>query len=172
MILKRISNIDLYNKLNALENKLDIMIKQSQMNKNDMSIEDDVNIKISMLKAHLETHMNNNDISYILDEFKRDILKLFNEYTSSNDETYNMFNSNCDVILKQMCSYDFKLENNKVILQTLDRKLQDIYCENQIIKHQLHLQDELSKCRSDIQEVKMCISEVIEQIEKTIESKF
>jgi len=161
MLLKRISNIDLYNKLNALENKLDIMSKHSNaIYKHQLEeVEQDVNIKLGILRSELE---RSEDIPGILENLKRDIMDMFDKYTNKN---YDVLKKHIDVVLMQLCSNERKLEHNT---RTMETKLQDIYFENEIIKNNLYIQDELRTCSDNLAELKVLLDSALKEIDSII----
>lgn len=227
-MFKKVSNIDLMNRLTSLENKLDVL----NTNLDSQSLEGCCNCKskealvYKELREYLETKFSDlvNNITLKLDEkdkinenknqelvinihdTKADImdnlqtiitnLSLANKENSDFSSGYiieqlknEMINYKIDTE-KDICkiltlfenvnrAIDIKLDelNNKIgdnmngKFDVIDVKLNSIYFENEIIKHQLLLEDEIRKSIEEIGNINTCIDETVEKINKILNLK-
>lgn len=227
-MFKKVSNIDLMNRLTSLENKLDIL----NTNLDSQSLEGCCNCKskealvYKELCEYLETKFSDlvNNITLKFDEkakinenrneelvvnihdTKDDImdnlqtiitnLSLSNKENSDFSSGYiieqlknEMINYKIDTeqdICKILTLFenvnraiDIKLDelNNKIgenmngKFDVIDVKLNSIYFENEIIKHQLLLEDEIRKSIEEIGNINTCIDETVAKINKILNLK-
>jgi hypothetical protein len=227
-MFKKVSNIDLMNRLTSLENKMDIL----NTNLDSQSLEGCCNCKskevlvYKELCEYLETKFSDlvSNITLKLDEkakinenrneelvinihdTKDDImdnlqtiitnLSLSNKENSDFSSGYiieqlknEMINYKIDTeqdICKILTLFenvnraiDIKLDelNNKIgenmngKFDVIDVKLNSIYFENEIIKHQLLLEDEIRKSIEEIGNINTCIDETVAKINKILNLK-
>lgn len=129
-MFRKVGNIDLINRLEKIENKLDIL-----------------NINFN---SRLYCNCRDKDIciykelcDYLEIKFRDCIL---------NSNTSN------DAVLQQITDLNQSFN-------TIDVKLNSIYFENEIIKHQLLLQDEIRQCILEIDTITLTINSILKKID-------
>ena len=101
-------------------------------------------------------------------------LELLEEYFKNYVK--DLSNTKNNILCKQDLIYDQVINNNgdiEIVLSKIEdvsQKLNSIYFDNQIIKHQLYLENELKKSIENIDNLSIMIHNTIESINYTIYS--
>lgn len=176
----RITNLDLLNKILELENKIDIIsLKGSENNivccdckVNELIIykeikdyfEDKFRDILENIKQIEKDKLNN-----VLETYKNEILTNF-ETIISKLEVIKNNNNNNDKLYQSITDIHNLLTDNNITenydkisnqLNTIVNKIDLLYYENEIIKHQLLLEEEIRKCEQEIDILSDIINKVI-----------
>lgn len=163
----KISKIDLLNKVNTLENKIDIILSSINNNtfigccdckKKECHIYNELKYYIEEQKNFVkEDNINNLDkLDAIFSNYKKDLVDTLETIIS----TYNTFNKSTDIdtVLKSI--------NNSVI--SLSSKIDSVFYENEVIKHQLLLEDEIRKYEDEISNLKTQVKHILDDINQIL----
>lgn len=151
----RITNIDLLNKIVELENKMDIFLLK---NSEDNIICCDCKVKELLIYKEIKEYFEDkfrdiltnikkiekqDNLNVFLENYKNEILTNFEKIISKleiikNNEPDSSNNTN----------EKFDKINNQLI--TITNKIDLLYYENEVIKHQLLLEEEIRKCEQEI----------------------
>lgn len=190
-MFNKVKNIDLLNKISVIENKLDILntnLENKTSNiqgccdcqNREMSIykeiKDYFETKIIEFNNQIEELNKNNQINekiintnnMLIIEFN----KMFQDYR-------NEIIDNLQKIIDNLYNYNkanTSMSNNKYLQQMdiisrindlekdIDNKISDLYFDNQIIKHQLLLEEEIRKCSDEIVNLSLIIEKTISEL--------
>lgn len=220
MMFKKISNIDLSNKIDNIENKIDIINLRldSQTTEGCCDCKSREKVIYSQIKDYLEEKFNkfthditvklndkevintvflkyHNEILENIDKIILNINVLKNENSNENSNgnlelpeeffvklqnSINLQNNKefCDIVknvedlhtlyMSKMDNQSDIAKNLYDILIKLDNKINMLYFENEIIKHQLLLEEELRKYNDEIDNLKSLIEVKIKDINNVI----
>ena len=178
-MFKKISNLDVCNKLSALENKVDVLISNLEAK----TLEGCCNCKKREVKVYKEL------MEYLNEMFCNVENEIFQKYcgheipTDAVKQIFDTFKKGLsyrlDSIISRMGSTI--IDNGESLLsQSMDKvhtemisintKLDGLYYENEVIKHKLFLENELRKYEDDISTLKHAVNATIESVSKVIES--
>ena len=161
----RITNLDLLNKILELENKIDIVTLQNS--KNNITC---CNCTVKELTVYKEIR------DYFEDKFIDilDNLKQIEKHDKLNNFLENYKNemlTNFETIISKLeinsNSINFDKDNKddfdkiRTQLNTISNKIDLLYYENELIKHQLLLEEEIRKCEQEIDILSNIINKVI-----------
>lgn len=201
---KTITDVDLLNKLNTIENKLDIFTLQyvslttSQTNKNDEKIyNDEVSVAKPTCDEEICKPTCDEKIYYtsFLNDFSEKLIS--NIYIKNNDNLQNLkifFNENdqklrsdlhsfilgikqeiCKEINDLKIHFDFNdtkdTKNIKDIKDTLtlvSNNVDGFFFDNETIKHQLQIEEDIRKYMDDIDAIKISINNINNDITSVI----
>jgi hypothetical protein len=117
---------------------------------------------LSNIKAELNTLT---ETTHKLDEKLRTDLQNFLLGLQSN--IANEFKKNVETNSQQLSDVKTDLQKNCYsVLQSVDAKVDGFYFENELIKHQLQLEEEIRKYNDDIDSVKIAIHSTTAEIDK------
>lgn len=153
-----LKNIDLWNKFNLLENKIDI-------------INTTLNLKKYIRRDMLNYNEIKKNITNILYELKQEVVSHLN--ISNTQMIYGLdvlFNDHIECLFSKMD--DLYNENGDInvynSVKSIEEKIGHIYYENEIIKHQLSLGDEIRKIGDTITTLENDIHTKIKEIDELI----
>ena len=171
MMFKKISNIDLINKLEKIENKLDILnmnLNSSQIYCNckdkDMCIYKELCEYLEFQFKQCIDKIGENKCNLITtnQELTNNFTNILKQITELNkNNIINLTNNNSQVI-QTLESFENKI-NDK--FNTINVKLNSIYFENEIIKNQLALQDEIRQSILEIDNITNSINQIVKKID-------
>ena len=170
-MFRRITNIDLLNKILELENKIDIItLKNSENNivccdckVKELNIYKEIkdyfedkfkDILDNLIKIEKQDTLNN-----LLENYKNEILTNFE--TIILKLKINFESSNSDQKITDNCDNKDNFDKIHFQLNTISNKIDLLYYENEIIKHQLLLEEEIRKCEQEIDILSDIINKVI-----------
>jgi hypothetical protein len=162
----RITNLDLLNKILELENKIDIIsLKNSENNiiccnckvkelNIYKEIKDYFEDKFLDVLDNLKQIEKQDKLNNFLENYKNEIVTNFENIISNLE-----INSDIDKKIKDNCD-----NNNKDLstqLNTISNKIDLLYYENEIIKHQLLLEEDIRKCEQEIDILSSLLKQLI-----------
>jgi hypothetical protein len=189
-MFNKVKNIDLLNKIDALENKLDIL-NTSLNNVSSIKgccdcqnreliiyqeIKDYLEMKIGEFNNQIERLNKNNQINekiintnnMLIIEFN----KMFQEYRNEIIDNLqkiidNLYNYNKDSISVSNTGYIQKMdiiERINDLEKDMDLKMSDLYFENQLIKHRFVLEEEIRKCSDEVNNLSVIIEKTLSEL--------
>lgn len=171
-MFNKISNIDLLNKINSLEHKIDIIT--CQLNNNTFVGCCDCKLKETNIYNELKAYINDKNEEL----YNQIIIKLDQINFNLADELFNNYKTdimnNLDNIMNNITHNNNEISNkNKendlyTLISTVDTKLNSLFYENEIIKHQLLIEDELRKYSDEISSLKTEIKNVLDDINSIV----
>lgn len=194
---KTITDIDLFNKLNTIENKLDVFaihktqnVTQENQEKEDISqsvsnkymhLENKFDIACSTMETNLKIFIKQQDQklrsdlhSFILgikQEICKETLEHINTLTNNLKEENKNLGSNekTDITLKD----NNILKDIKETLTLVSSNVDGFFFDNETIKHQLQIEEDIRKYMDDIDALKISIEKINNSINTLIiELKF
>ena len=162
----RITNLDLLNKILELENKIDIISLKGSEN-NIVCCDCKVNelIIYKEIKEYFEDkfrdilenikQIEKDKLNNVLETYKNEILTNFETIISKLEDLKNNKQNNENNNIKE--HFD-KITDQ---LNNITNKIDLLYYENEIIKHQLLLEEEIRKCEQEIDILSNIINKVI-----------
>lgn len=121
----------------VVNNLANIITTLSNYNKKDTSILN-------------EKYIEKMDILYKLEHFEKEVLNQFSHFESNFNKLENNLNTKCENVLTNF--------------QLLNTKIDNLYYENENIKHQLLLEDEIRKCSDEIDNLSLLIKTTINEM--------
>lgn len=121
----------------VVNNLANIITTLSNYNKKDTSILN-------------EKYIEKMDILYKLEHFEKEVLNKFSHFESNFNKLENNLNTKCENVLTNF--------------QLLNTKIDNLYYENENIKHQLLLEDEIRKCSDEIDNLSLLIKTTINEM--------
>lgn len=171
--MPKIKDIDVLNKFNLLENKIDIINTSLNLKKyilndffNYMDLKNYIQGTFSKLKNELISHVKNQNQSE--NELVSKINSIFSEYIEYifvivDEKVKTCYNG-----------HSKEMDNNMYIyegVKTIENKINNIYFENQIIKHQLQLGERLYNLEDSLNSLQKIIKIKIDEIDEIKNSK-
>ena len=192
-MFNKVKNIDLLNKILVIENKIDILNKRLGDNNcdcQDIEVEFSKDIKeyfenkIVDFNNQIKEVNQNNKISEKIINTNNVLItnfnKMFEEYQNEVvnnlqkifDSLYNYNKKDIpasnQLYLKQMDIIN-KITNFQndinIKITLLDSKVDNLYFDNEIIKHQLLLEEEIRKCSDEIDNLSLIIQKTISELQ-------
>jgi uncharacterized protein (DUF885 family) len=180
-MFRRTTNFDLLNKIQDLDNKIDIIY--TKIYDNDITFTGCCDCKVKELiiykeiKEYFEDKFNDiltkfeniekqDKLNSFLQNYKNEILTNFETIISKLEvikTTTETTNDNETYIYKLVENYD-KITNQ---LNCISNKLDILYFENEIIKHQLSLEEDIRKYEQEINNMSNIINNTIDNINTT-----
>lgn len=191
-MFRRVTNADLLNKIIELENKMDIM--NIDFRENYMTLEGccDCKVKELIIYKEIKTYFENkfHDILENLNDIKNIDDKLNTVLENHKDEILNNFENiiskleiikdnvkentidECNQIKKIVSEHitSHKVLEDKIIdkineqLTAISNKIDLLYYENENIKHQLLLEEDIRKYEEEITNISNIVNKTIEYI--------
>lgn len=189
-MFNKVKNIDLLNKIDTVENKIDIL----NTNLNNISsikgccdcqnreltiykeIKEYLETKIIQFNNQIEEMNKNNQINekiintnnMLIIEFN----KMFEEYRNEVIDNLqkiidNLYSYNKDSISVSNNAYIQKMdiiERINDLEKDIDLKISDLYFENQIIKHRFLLEEEIRKCNDEVNNLSLMIEKTLSEL--------
>ena len=166
--MPKIKDIDVLNKFNLLENKIDIINTSLNLKKyilndffNYMDLKNYIQGTFSKLKNELISHVKNQNQSE-------------NELVSKINSIFSEYIEYIFVIVDERVKTSTEMDNNMYIyegVKTIENKINNIYFENQIIKHQLQLGERLYNLEDSLNSLQKMIKIKIDEIDEIKNSK-
>lgn len=166
--MPKIKDIDVLNKFNLLENKIDIINTSLNLKKyilndffNYMDLKNYIQGTFSKLKNELISHVKNQNQSE-------------NELVSKINSIFSEYIEYIFVIVDERVKTSTEMDNNMYIyegVKTIENKINNIYFENQIIKHQLQLGERLYNLEDSLNSLQKIIKIKIDEIDEIKNSK-
>jgi hypothetical protein len=159
-MFRRVSNIDLLNKILELENKIDIYVLKSSDDNiiccnckvKELIIYKEIKEyfedKFRDIQNNLKQLEKQDKLNNFLENYKNEILTNFENIISKLEIIKNNETANFDKIkdIRKLLSDD----NIYTQLNTISNKIDLLYYENEIIKHQLLLEEDIRKCEQEV----------------------
>lgn len=172
-MFNKITNLDLLNKINILENKVDMIL--CHINTNTLSGCCDCKKKECHIYNELKLYIEEkNDI------LKEEVIKGFDNTTVFLNKFNDVFNNykndliTClDTIINQISKEnDVSTDDTNVpqlntlygLILSLNSKIDNIFYENEIIKHQFLLEDDIRKYSDEIDNLNKEVNNMLENI--------
>lgn len=188
-MFRRTTNFDLLNKIQELENKMDIIC--AKLYDDDMTFKGCCDCKVKEInvykeiKDYFEDKFNDilikfdqiekqDKLNNFLENYKNEILTNFENIISNLEIIKNTNeNDNCDNekgpdiynLLKNDLVENYDNITNQ--LNCISNKLDILYFENEIIKHQLSLEEDIRKYEQEINNMSNIINNTIDNINIT-----
>ena len=166
--MPKIKYIDVLNKFNLLENKIDIINTSLNLKKyilndffNYIDLKNYIQGTFSKLKNELISHVKNQNQSE-------------NELVSKINSIFSEYIEYIFVIVDERVKTSTEMDNNMYIyegVKTIENKINNIYFENQIIKHQLQLGERLYNLEDSLNSLQKIIKIRIDEIDEIKNSK-
>ena len=166
--MPKIKDIDVLNKFNLLENKIDIINTSLNLKKyilndffNYIDLKNYIQGTFSKLKNELISHVKNQNQSE-------------NELVSKINSIFSEYIEYIFVIVDERVKTSTEMDNNMYIyegVKTIENKINNIYFENQIIKHQLQLGERLYNLEDSLNSLQKIIKIRIDEIDEIKNSK-
>lgn len=166
--MPKIKDIDVLNKFNLLENKIDIINTSLNLKKyilndffNYIDLKNYIQGTFSKLKNELISHVKNQNQSE-------------NELVSKINSIFSEYIEYIFVIVDERVKTSTEMDNNMYIyegVKTIENKINNIYFENQIIKHQLQLGERLYNLEDSLNSLQKIIKIKIDEIDEIKNSK-
>lgn len=168
-MFKKTSNMDLLNKLNSLENKVDVILYK--LNKETYMGCCDCKNKETQIYNELKLYIEDK-----IEELKSQFINKLDEINVSTNNFNELFYNyktelvnNLDTIINQIySSNESKVSKNTgdytTLIDNLSSKIDTIFYENEVIKHQFLLEDEIRKYNDEILNLKTEIKTVLNDI--------
>ncbi|NBP01492.1 MAG: hypothetical protein EBU90_15400 [Proteobacteria bacterium] len=200
-MFKKVSNIDLKNKIDCLDNKIDIVMSrlsvsgnvtgccdcQARETKVYNELKDFLETKMDSFKADIESKLeqsNSNTFVNLFEEYKQELicnLELIIQHLNcwnGSQEPQHTVNDIYKLLVAHTSALD-KLRSSQSLLDsnvsaTLDltkeisNSMAVLHYENEVIKHQLLLEEELRKYDNEIDSLKQQVEETLGQVNKLI----
>jgi hypothetical protein len=190
-MFNKVKNIDLLNKITAIENKLDILSTglnntisnipgccdcQNREMTIYKEIKDYLENKITEFNIQIEELNKNNQINEKIINTNNMLIVEFNKMFQ---DYRNEVIDNLQKIIDNLYNYNkanTSLSNNRYMQQMdiisrindlekdIDNKISDLYFDNQIIKHQLLLEEEIRQCNDEITNLSLIIEKTISEL--------
>lgn len=180
-MFRRTTNFDLLNKIQELENKIDIICVKlyddditfkacCDCKEKELIIYKEIKeyfqAKFNDILTKIENIEKQDKLNNFLENYKNEILTNF-ETIISKLEVIKNNETTCDNetnIYNLVENYD-KINNQ---LKSISNKLDNLYFENEIIKHQLSLEEDIRKYEQEINNMSNIINNTIDNINMTI----
>lgn len=172
--MPKIKAVDLLNKFNLLDNKIDIINTSLNLKKyivNDffsyIELKNYIKGTFCELKNEVIYHIKSDIEDQNQDESKKEIVSkissIFSEYIEYifvilDEKVKTFYNGHNNEIDNNMCIYES--------VKTIENKINNIYFENEIIKHQLQLGERLYNLEDSLNNLQKIIKNKIDEIDE------
>uniref|UniRef100_A0A6C0H703 Uncharacterized protein n=1 Tax=viral metagenome TaxID=1070528 RepID=A0A6C0H703_9ZZZZ len=200
-MFKKVSNIDLRNKIDCLDNKLDIVMSHLSASNNIIGccdcqaretkvyneLKDFLETKMNSFKTEIESkleHSSSNTFVNLFEEYKQElitnlelIIQHIDCWNGSQEpqhtvkDIYKLLVAHTSALDKIRSGQSFLDSNVSATLdlaKEISNSMAILHYENEVIKHQLLLQDELRKYDNEIDSLKQQVEETLQQVNKLI----
>lgn len=199
-MFKKVSNIDLKNKIDCLDNKLDIVMSrltsgntigccncQARETQVYNELKDFLETKMEQFKSDIESKLEQSSTQPLIsmfEEYKHElicnlelIIQHLNCWNGTHEPQYTVndiykllsaHTSALDKLRNSQHALDNNVSATLDLARDLSHSMASLHYENEVIKHQLLLEEELRKYDNEIESLKLKVEETLQEVNELI----